>query len=578
MSDQRALAAEFDRLAALMEITGANAFRVTAVKRVSRVLQEFEGNLCEVAETPGALEALDGIGKGSAERIREWCRTGRLSEMDRIAANVPDGLIGLLDISGLGPKTVGRLWREAAVTDKATLRAAISDGRLAALPRMGAKTIANIADSLDFAEKAAERTSLGTALPLAERLCAELAEVRGTERIVWAGSLRRGCETIGDIDLLAITADPAGLVQAFTERPGVTKVLAAGDTKASVRLDDRIQIDLRIVPEHNFGAAWLYFTGSKEHNVELRHRAQQRSQRLNEYGLFEDDGDASPPQDRGVSPIASEPEADIYAALELPWRPPELREARDEISGEPPRLITIDCIRRDLHTHTTASDGHLSIREMAEEAIRRGYDALAITDHSRSSVQANGLSIDRLRSHVQAIHDVNASLPEITLLAGSEVDIHTDGTLDYDDEALAMLDIVVASPHVALRQSPSDATRRLVRAASHPLVHIIGHPTGRMIGRRPGLEPDMRVVCEAAAEHDTALEINAHPKRLDLRDRHVRIALEAGGLISVNTDAHQAAHFDFIRYGVLTGRRGALTSESCLNAWPLERLLAWLAR
>ncbi|MCP4838710.1 MAG: DNA polymerase/3'-5' exonuclease PolX [Planctomycetes bacterium] len=578
MSDQRKLAAQFDQLAALMEITGANAFRVNAAKRVSRVLQEFEGNLRELAESPGGLEAMDGIGKGSAERIREWCKTGRLAERDRIAADVPDGLIGLLDISGLGPKTVGRLWREADVTDRATLRGAINDGRLASLPRMGAKTIANISDSLDFAEKAAERTPLGAALPLAERLCTELADVPGTGRIVWAGSLRRGCETIGDIDLLAISTDPASLVRAFTEQPGVTKVLAAGDTKASVRLDDRIQIDLRIVPDHGFGAAWLYFTGSKEHNVELRHRAQQRTLRLNEYGLFEDDGEQTPPQDRGVPPLAAECETDIYTALELPWRPPELRESRDDICDQPPELITIDCIRRDLHTHTTASDGHLSIRKMADEAIRRGYDALAITDHSRSSVQANGLDVERLIAHIEAIREIDAALPNLTLLAGSEVDIHADGSLDYDDEILALLDIVVASPHVALKQSPDAATARLVRAASHPLVHIIGHPTGRMIGRRPGLEPDMHAVCEAAAEHSTALEINANPKRLDLRDRHVRLALESDALISINTDAHQAAHFDFLQYGVLTGRRGGLTAETCINAWSLERLQAWLAR
>ncbi len=576
MSDQRVLAKEFETIAALLEISGANAFRVNATKKVSRVLQDFEGDLHAIAATPGGLEALDGIGKSSAEKIRQWCDAGTIDELETLRSEIPPGLIGLLDISGLGPKTVGRLWRETDIVDRAGLARGIEDGTLAALPRMGAKTIANIKDSLEFAEQAAERTSIGVALPLAELLLEELGSLPGVNSIEYAGSLRRGCETIGDIDLLATCDDPAPLIETFTQAPGVTKVLASGDTKASIRLKDGIQVDLRIIDAEAIGAARMYFTGSKEHNVKLRHLAQARSLRLNEYGLFPDDGQQEPPQQRGIAPIAAATEEDIYAALDLPFHPPELREERDAIEIPPPPLLTLADIACDLHTHTTASDGHLPIAAMAEEAMRCGYHTLAITDHSRSSVQANGLSVERLLEHVAAIREVDAATPGIRLLAGSEVDIHADGSLDYDDDVLAMLDLVVASPHAALRQPPEEATSRLIAAVSHRHVHVLGHPTGRMIGRRPGLEPDMRAVAEAAAKHGTALEINANPSRLDLRDRHVRIAMESGALISINTDAHAAAHFAFMRYGVLTGRRGGLTSEQCINAWQADRLLAWL--
>lgn len=576
MSDQRVLAKEFETIAAMLEISGANAFRVNATKKVARILQDFEGDLRSTVATPGELEALDGIGKSSAVKIRQWCDTGTIEELETLRSEIPAGLIELLNISGLGPKTVGRLWHETDIVDRVGLARGIEDGTLAALPRMGAKTIANIKDSLEFAEKAAERTSIGVALPIAELLIEELSQLPGVQSIEYEGSLRRGRETIGDIDLLAICDDPAPLLRAFTEGESVTKVLALGGTKASIRLEEGLQVDLRIVDAEALGAAQMYFTGSKEHNVKLRHLAQENALRLNEYGLFPDDGDKTPPQQRGIAPVAAATESDIYAALGLPFQPPELREERNDLETPPPSLLTLDDICSDLHSHTTASDGHLSIADMAAEAMRLGYHTLAITDHSRSSVQANGLSEERLLEHIEAIHAVDAAMPGIRLLAGSEVDIHADGRLDYDDTTLAKLDLVVASPHAALKQSPEDATARLIAAVSNPHVHVLGHPTGRMIGRRPGLEPDMHAVAEAAAANNTALEINANPQRLDLRDRHVRIAIAAGALISINTDAHAAEHFSFMRYGVLTGRRGSLRADQCINAWDADRLLKWL--
>ena len=363
--------------------------------------------------------------------------------------------------------------------------------------------------------------------------------------------------------------------------PAVTQVLVAGDTKSSVRVAQGIQIDLRVVARDAWGAALMYFTGSKEHNVVLRELAIARGLRLNEYGLFpaSEDDDEQPPQRRGVAPVAAETETEIYRALDLEWIAPELREEScrpgDVDSSD---LITVEDIRAELHTHTTASDGVLSIEALADAAVAAGRSILAITDHSRSSAQANGLSEDRLRRHIEAIRRVDAERTDIRLLAGSEVDILADGRLDYADEVLAELDIVVASPHVSLRQDPAKATARLCRAARHPLVSIIGHPTGRIVNGRAGLELDIDALIEAALEGGTALEINANPLRLDLRDRHVRRAAAAGCPIAINTDAHAADQLSHLRYGILTARRGGLTATGCINTWSEEKLVEWIGR
>ena len=359
--------------------------------------------------------------------------------------------------------------------------------------------------------------------------------------------------------------------------PGVTEVLVRAETKCSVRLELGAQADLRLVDAAAFGAALLYFTGSKAHNIVLRERAIKRGLRLNEYGLFPHDDQATgTPQERGVAPVAAETEAAIYTALELPFIPPELREDRGEFDAEPPTLVTCEDIRAELHAHTTASDGRLSIAELAAEAKHRGFHTIAVTDHSTSSVQANGLDPDRLRAHIDAIREADAGMSGITILAGSEVDILTDGRLDYEDDLLAELDIVVASPHAALTQDGATATKRLLAAIRHPLVHIIGHPTGRIIGRREGLDPDIEALVAAAVEHDTALEINANHRRLDLRDVHIRAAREAGAKIAIDTDAHAPRDFDQLRYGVITARRGGLTAAGCVNTWTQEKLHAWL--
>jgi DNA polymerase (family 10) len=582
MSMNEDIAKIFEELATLLELTGANGFRVNAHSKVARVVEGLTSDLGELARTDDAiksLEAIDGIGKSSAQKIVEFAAQGTVTELEKLRASVPDGLREVMKVPGLGPKTVRRLWQEAEIESIQDLEAAIDDGRLEALPRMGRKTIDNIRESIDFMKTAGDRRRLGTAMPIAERLVAAMQAIPGVRKVAYAGSLRRGQETIGDLDLLVTTTDPTAASEAFRTQSGVTKILVAGETKSSVRLEDGIQVDLRVVPEEVWGAALMYFTGSKDHNVALRERAIGRGLRLNEYGLFPDDGEDGPPQQRGVTAIASATETEIYEALDLPWIPPELRVDRDEFDLEvPDDLITVDAIHAELHSHTTASDGRLTIDELAVAARTAGRTILAITDHSRSSAQANGLDEARLRRHVDAIREADARIEGIRLLAGSEVDIHADGSLDYEDDVLALLDVVVASPHASLRQDPAAATARLCAAARHPLVSIIGHPTGRLIGTRKGLEPDIEKVIAAAIEGGTALEINANPYRLDLRDIHVRAAVDAGCLIAINTDAHRAEHLEFIRYGVMTGRRGRLRNPGCVNAWPDQRLLDWLGR
>jgi len=578
------LASLFETHAQLLELTGANKFKVNAYSRAARVVESRPEDLIALAQTEEAkkeLTAIDGIGAGIAEKIIEYARAGGVSEFEELAKEVPAGLMVVMRIPGLGPKTVRAMWKEKGVEGVGDLKRIIDDGSIKDVPRMGAKTIANIVEAMAFQEQAGGRTPLGVAMPLAEAIETKLRAVEGVERLNYAGSLRRGKETIGDLDFLASTTRPDGLREVFCSLDGVEKVLAKGETKSSVRLrsgDVLIQADLRMVPEASFGAALMYFTGSKEHNVRLRERAIKRRMTLNEYGLFPVDEEGSPPQSRGVKPVASEDEESIYEALGLAWVPPELRED-DPIEGLAERgqgLIELDDVRCELHAHTTASDGRMSIEGLAECAKRRGFHTIAVTDHSVSSAIAGGLDPDRLRAHIEAVHAADKAVKGISILAGSEVDIRPDGSLDYDDDLLAELDIVVASPHSSLNQDAKAATERLVKAIEHPLVHILGHPTGRLLPGRAGLSPDMGALFEAATASDTALEINAHWKRLDLRDTHVRGAIEAGCLIAIDCDVHAEGHFDNLRYGILTARRGGLTPDRCINAWTKAKLHKWL--
>jgi len=577
MSTQNAeIASIFEEMAELTELLGGNRFKVNAFTKVARVVRDLSRDAGSL--TDAELGAMEGIGKGAVERIREFVDTGRITEHEQLAGEVPGGVLDVMAVPGIGPKTARLFWQEAGVTSVADLQARLETGELAELKGFGPKKLENIAKSLAFAQSAGDRKPIGTARTLARRLLDALEPLPAVRESAYAGSLRRGRETIGDVDIL-VAADPqeaGGIFDVFCQHDAVEEVLLRGETKASVRTDAGMQADLRIVDPSSYGAALMYFTGSKEHNVVLRERARQRGMTLNEYALatLKDDGGAG-------EPVATETEEAIYAALELPWIPPELREDRGEIAaaerGELPALIEFEDVRSELHSHTTASDGRMSIRELAERAAERGFHTIAVTDHSRSQVQANGLDADRLRRHVDDVRAAAAELAgTITVLAGSEVDILSDGSLDYDDDVLALLDVVVASPHAALSQDPKKATARLLRAIEHPAVNIIGHPTGRLVLRREGLHPDIEALAAAAAEHDVALEINANHWRLDLRDTHVRTALAAGARLAIDCDVHGAGDFDMLRYGVMTARRGGATTRDVVNCMSREELLAWL--
>ncbi|MGP1272365.1 MAG: DNA polymerase/3'-5' exonuclease PolX [Phycisphaerales bacterium] len=592
MGFNAALADKLDRLASILELTGANRFRVNALARAARIIERHPSDLSQMDASE--LIQIEGIGKGIAEKIREFAGSGRIGELDEALDAVPSGLLQLLDIQGLGPKKVRLLWQELGVTDTASLERSLDDGSAASLPGMGEKTVANIRKAMAFASKSTARLPLGIAWPVAMRVVEVMRSVPGVTQAEAAGSLRRGRDTIGDLDILVSAKDPEAVREAFCTMPGVQEVLARGETKCAVRVEVRsdagrwnagsdandgtIGVDLRIVPAGSFGAALMYFTGSKEHNVRLRERAQQKGLTLNEYGLFPEDGEDTPPQSRGVRPVAAKTERAVYTKLGLPHLPPECREDIGELSWtSEPDLISVEDIRSELHAHTTASDGRLELGDLVEAAIARDFHTIAVTDHSRSSAQAGGLTIERLRAQRDEIERARERFgTKIQILCGSEVDILADGSLDYPDEVLAELDIVVASPHAALTQDPKTATDRLLRAIRHPMVHILGHPTGRLVNRRAGLEPAMDELIAAAVEHDVALEVNSHWMRLDLRDRHVRAATAAGAKIAIDCDVHAEDDFDNLRYGVMTARRGGLPPAMCVNTWESEQLSAWL--
>ncbi|MEM7682665.1 MAG: DNA polymerase/3'-5' exonuclease PolX [Planctomycetota bacterium] len=583
----RALAAVLGRMAEASELLGVSRFKVNALARASQLMEELVDDVAGMSRE--ALLDLPGVGEGLADRVQEFVDTGKVAEHDKLLGRLPPGLLDLLDVPNLGPKKVRLMWQDAGVESVDGLRAAIDDGRLEKLKGFGAKTVANLERDLAFAAQSAGRSRVDLADAVARAMLGVLRELPGVQRAECAGSLRRGKETIGDVDLLVACGEAsriAGVFDAFAGHPWVTDVLLRGETKCSVRVEAGLQADLRVVSPEVFGAAWMYFTGSKDHNVKLRERAIAQGMRLNEYGLAKGRTSKKERDDAGYdgpdgAVVAAETEESVYAALGLGWVPPELREGRDEVEraevGTLPELLELSDIRAELHAHTTASDGVWSIQELAMAAAGRGCHTVAVTDHSKGQAQANGLSAERLLAHIDDVHAAAEELVgTIRVLAGSEVDILADGSLDYDDDVLARLGMVVASPHAALSQDPKKATARLIKAIENPFVHVVGHPTGRLVQKRKGLDPDMRAVCEAAAEHGVALEINANAYRLDLRDAHARLALELGCKLSINTDAHGPGDLDQLRYGVATARRAGATKADVINCLDAPGLATFL--
>lgn len=593
MSLNQQLAELFHSLAALMELRGDNVFKVIAFQKVGRIIHESNIDFKKCMEE-GKLCDIEGIGKGSRQVIEEFIQTGKSAVFEEISATVPAGLVPLMSIEGMGPKTINMLWKERGITSLAELEKALENGALKGVKGLGEKKIATIKAGIEHYKSAAatgpvaRRTGIPQATEYGKALLAEVRNIEGVTRAELAGSLRRRRETIADLDIVAAVKDPkigADVSAAFCKLSGIVQTIVAGPSKCSVKIANGMQADLRIVPEENFGAALMYFTGSKEHNVKIRSLALRKKMTLNEWGLYRieeyDKAEkeiAKPPL---ASAVASATEVEIYQTLGLSYVEPELREDRGEVDAARenrlPRLLTLNDIRGDLHAHTTESDGTSTIEEMAHAAKALGYEFLAITDHSKALAMTNGLSEERLLKHIENVHRISDKLKGITLLAGSEVDILADGRMDYDDDVLKELDIVIASPHVSLKQDATKGTERMLRAINNRYVNVIGHPTGRLINGREGLPLNLEPIFKAAAETGTAMEINASYPRLDLNDVNARNAREAGVMISINTDAHSTGEFLLMPFGIDVARRAWLTPADVLNCLPLAGLKKFLA-
>lgn len=568
--DNANIARILGEIADFLEIRGENPFRVRAYRTAGQAVRDSAVRVADLDEPH--LRALPGIGKDIAARIRELSLTGRSTFHDELTAALPVGLLDILQLQGVGPKTVAQLHEVLRVSSIDDLEQAIRAGALSRIKGMGPKKADQLLRAIDERRQFVGRHLASAATTQAGALVEYLAARHTAATFDVVGSLRRGADTIGDLDVLATGAD-ASVMDDFVGAPGVERVLGHGETKSSVRLAGGLQADLRVVPVESRGAAMQYFTGSAAHNIELRDRAIKRGLRLNEYGLFTTEGETR---------VAGETEAGIYEALDLPWIPPELREMRGEFeaaaNGTLPTLVTRADIRGDLHCHTTESDGKDALEDMVEEARRRGFEYLAVTDHSQALAMANGLDERRALAHAARIRAINARYDDITLLAGIECDIRPDGTMDLADDCLAQLDIVVASVHSALTLEAAAMTDRVLRALENPWVDVLGHPTGRMLLRRDASLLDVERVVDAAVAAGVALEINGQPRRRDLNDVHARLALSRGAWLVLSSDAHARGGFDHHAWAVLTARRAWATSAGILNCQPFAVLHSQLRR
>lgn len=563
------IAAAFDEIADILEFQGANPFRVRAYRNAARTIGDLPEPVAAVAEdAERKLTDIEGIGEDLAGKIHTLLSTGALPMLDELRGQVPASVLAIMRVPGLGPKKAAALYRELKVGSLDALRRACLDHRVRQLKGFGEKTEQSILAGLEIAGAAQQRMLWAEADVYAQSLLGHLRECKSIKQIEPAGSYRRGKETIGDLDILVVSDEHAEVMDRLAGFEGVAQVLARGETKMSVRLSAGLQVDLRVVPEESFGAALQYFTGSKEHNVVLRGMAKSRGLKVNEYGVF-----------RGEKYIAGRTEEEVYAALDLPCFPPELREARREFEwaaeGQLPELVELGDIRGDLHMHTSESDGKASLEEMVEAAARLGRKYVAITDHSKRVTMANGLDGKRLRKQWAQIDKLNGRLQGITVLKGVEVDILERGGLDIADEVLAEADWVVASVHYGQKQSRQQITRRIVDALANPYVSAIAHPTGRLINRRKGYDVDLEAVFKAAADHGKLLELNAHPWRLDLDDVGCAAARSHGIPIVISTDAHSTSDLLKMRYGILQARRAGLTKKDVANTrtWAQMRKL-----
>ncbi len=565
------IAAKLDEIADLLEIEGANPFRIRAYRNAARTLRDLSREVTSLLAQGEDLTELPGIGKDLAGKIEDIVKTGTTPMLDEHRRAVPPTLVELLTISGLGPKRVKTLSGTLGIRTLKDLHHAARAGRINALAGFGEKLERQILHELEARAGAEGRFKLATAAQYAEALVAYLKDSPGVGRVVAAGSYRRARETIGDLDILATARADSPVMDRFVSYDEVEAVLARGDTKATVRLACKLQVDLRVVGEESYGAALQYFTGSKAHNIVLRQLAQQRGLKVNEYGVF-----------KGEQYVAGQTEESVYAAVGLPWIPPELRENRGEFDaareGRLPQLVRLGDLRGDLHAHTNATDGRNSLKEMARAACERGLEYLAICDHSRRLAVTHGLDAKRLLAQLDEIDRLNETKPGLTLLKGIEVDILEDGRLDLPDGVLGRLDLVVAAVHSHFNLPRERQTERILRAMDRPHFTILAHPSGRLIQEREPYDVDLPRLIRQARERQCFLEVNAHPERLDLADAYCRMAKEEGVLVSVNSDAHSMLDFENLRFGVGQARRGWLEPADVLNSRPLSALRPLLQR
>ncbi len=580
--DNKTMARLLEETADLMEIDGADSFRIRSYRRAAEAAEQTTVDLVEAANDTARLLEIDGIGMGMAAKLQAIAATGTLAQRDELLAKYGAGVLELLKLPGMGPKTVALLW-DAGVIGSANidsvgqLAEAIAAGRLKGLPRMGSKQIEKLQKGIEDYRRSAGRFRIDVAEEEAGRIAAYLLKFKGIERVTPAGSLRRGRETVGDLDLLA-TGPACALekTQAAVEHvaayAGIHDMIAKGENKVSFHVDQGLQVDVRLLPEASYGAALQYFTGSKAHNVTLRQRALKMGYTLNEWALARlEDG----------STVAAATEEEIYAALGMDWMPPEMRENLGEIDAaaghELPRVVELSDVRGDVHMHTTASDGHNSIREMAEAALACGYGYIAITDHSKNLAMTNGLDEKRALEQIKQVRAVDRQMEgKIRVFTGIEVDILADGALDLDDEVLAQMDVVIASVHTRFEQSREEMTERVLKAIENPTVRILGHPTGRLLLRREPFALDLAVVLKRAAELGVAMEHNAAPERLDLNDHDLRLAKELGCRIVMSSDSHDSRNLGKMGYGAKQLRRAWLTKEDVLNTREAMGFLAGL--
>jgi DNA polymerase (family 10) len=554
-------------MADILEFKGENPFKISAYRKASRIIGDLTQDIEEIAGNE-KLKDVPGIGEGMAQKIVEYLKTGKISKFEEVRKGISDELIAIMDIPGMGPKTLSMFHKEKGISSLSHLEKAVENGSLIGLPGIGEKKVENIKRGIQLLKQSKGRMNLGVAFPVAKRIVETLRQKTGSQKIEWAGSLRRMKENIGDIDILATGADHEKIVYAFTHLPEVREVLASGETKASIIVEGGTQIDLRVVEEDSYGAALQYFTGSKGHNIRLRGIAKAKGIKINEYGVF-----------RGEKKVGGKEEEEVYRALGMVWIDPELREDRGEIEaaqdGRLPKLVQESEIKGDLHVHSKWSDGTSSIEEIAKAAQKRGYQYVAICDHSKSLRIAHGLDESRLMKQIEEIDRLNEKLKGFHILKGSEVDILTDGTLDLSEKVLEKLDFAVAAVHSGFKQDKGKMTKRIIRALENPHIHVLAHPSGRLLGTRDPYEVQIEELMEAAKKYGKALEINAYFERLDLDDIYCRKAKEMGIRVGIGTDSHHLDQMWMISLGVSVARRGWLEPMDILNTLPLKGILKW---